>query len=213
MQPNTVSLGFDTSTPYCVVSVVSGDVILAEISEEASKNHAERLMYLIEDTLTSSKLSLNNLNSIGVGIGPGNFTGVRVSVAAARGLSLALKIPAFGVSRFEALCYGYKKNILCSVNARKEQLYLSEYTNGTFGPNTLHDIDNLPTNKCEYIIGDQAELLTKKLNIKLLQPIYSSASSIAKIAQKLPMDKTPPKPIYPHYDTFGHNKNLDKVVS
>ncbi len=72
MQPDTVSLGFDTSTSYCVVSVVSGDLILAEISEEASKNHAERLMYLIEDTLASAKLSLNNLNSI-FGVGPGNW--------------------------------------------------------------------------------------------------------------------------------------------
>jgi tRNA threonylcarbamoyladenosine biosynthesis protein TsaB len=213
LQPNTVSLGFDTSTRYCVVSVVSGDAILAEVSEEASKNHAERLMYLIEDTLTSSKLSLNDLNSIGVGIGPGNFTGIRVSVAAARGLSLALKIPAFGVSQFESLCYGFKKNILCAVSARKEQLYLREYTSGVFGPSTLHDMNNLPPSKCEYIIGDQAELLSKKLNIKLLQPRYLSASSIAKIAQQLPMDKSPPKPIYPNYDTFGHNGTLDKVLS
>jgi tRNA threonylcarbamoyladenosine biosynthesis protein TsaB len=213
LQPDTVSLGFDTSTSYCVVSVVSGDLILAEMSEEASKNHAERLMYLIEDTLASAKLSLNNLNSIGVGVGPGNFTGIRVSVAAARGLSLALKIPAFGVSRFETLCYGYKKNILCSVNARKKQLYLSEYTNGTFGPNQLHDIDNLPTNSCEYIMGDQAELLSRKLNIKLLQPLYSSASSIAKIAQNFPMEKTPPKPIYPNYDTFDRTITLAKVMS
>ncbi len=79
-------------------------------------------MYLIEDTLASAKLSLNDLNSIGVGVGPGNFTGIRVSVAAARGLSLARTSPAVGAAMCETLGYGYKKQRLCAVNARKEQL-------------------------------------------------------------------------------------------
>ena len=150
MLPNKVSLGFDTSTSKCTIAVVSGNTILAEKSEESPKKHAERLMYLIEDALKSSKHDLSHVSSIGVGIGPGNFTGVRVSVAAARGLSLALNVPAFGVTTFEALQLGHKGNILCSVRAKKDQIYLSEYQNGIFEQSIISNIDNLPKTKCNF---------------------------------------------------------------
>ena len=154
MLPNKVSLGFDTSTSKCTIAVVSGYTILAEKSEEAPKKHAERLMYLIEAALKSSKHDLSHVSSIGVGIGPGNFTGVRVSVATARGLSLALNVPAFGVTTFEALQLGHKGNILCSVRAKKDQIYLSEYQNGIFEKSIISNIDNLPKTKCYFVIGD-----------------------------------------------------------
>ncbi|MBL6854876.1 MAG: tRNA (adenosine(37)-N6)-threonylcarbamoyltransferase complex dimerization subunit type 1 TsaB [Rhodobacteraceae bacterium] len=202
MLPNKVSLGFDTSTSKCTIAVVSGNTILAEKSEEAPKKHAERLMYLIEEALKSAKHDLSHVSSIGVGIGPGNFTGVRVSVATARGLSLALNVPAFGVTTFEALQLGRKGNILCSVRAKKDQIYLSEYQNGIFEQSIISNIDNLPKTKCNFVIGDKSNLISESLHIKLLEPIHSTASSIAKIAQEFPMEKSPPKPIYPIHNEF-----------
>ena len=188
MLPNKVSLGFDTSTSKCTIAVVSGNTILAEKSEEAPKKHAERLMYLIEDALKSAKHDLSHVSSIGVGIGPGNFTGVRVSVATARGLSLALSVPAFGVTTF--------------VRAKKDKIYLSEYQNGIFEQSIISNIDNLPKTKCNFVIGDKSNLISESLHIKPLEPIHSTASSIAKIAQEFPMEKSPPKPIYPIHNEF-----------
>ena len=66
---------------------------------------AEALLPLIEDTLRTANRRLDQLDGIGVGTGPGNFTGVRISVSAARGLALALNRPAFGVTTFEALAH------------------------------------------------------------------------------------------------------------
>ena len=202
MLPNKVSLGFDTSTSKCTIAVVSGNTVLAEKSEEAPKKHAERLMYLIKAALKSSNHDLSHVSSIGVGIGPGNFTGVRVSVATARGLSLALNVPAFGVTTFEALQLGHKGNILCSVRAKKDQIYLSEYQNGIFEQSIISNIDNLPKTKCNFVIGDKSNLISESLHIKPLEPIHSTASSIAKIAQEFPMEKSPPKPIYPIHNEF-----------
>ena len=56
-------------------------------------------MPLLEDVLAEAGIGWRDLAAIGVGTGPGNFTGVRISVAAARGLALGLGIPAIGVTR------------------------------------------------------------------------------------------------------------------
>lgn len=96
-------LAFDTSGPHCAAALVQGRDVRASRFEEMSKGQAERLMPLITTTLDDDGLSLDVLDAIAVGIGPGNFTGIRIAVSAARGLALALGIPAIGVSNFEVM--------------------------------------------------------------------------------------------------------------
>ena len=67
------------------------------------RGQAERLLTMLEEMLAEAGSGWAALDGIGVVTGPGNFTGVRLAVAAARGLALALRIPAVGVSVFEAL--------------------------------------------------------------------------------------------------------------
>ena len=67
------------------------------------KGQAERLMPLISELLAEAGVVLADVTAIAVGTGPGNFTGVRIAVAAARGLALGLGVPAIGVTRLEAL--------------------------------------------------------------------------------------------------------------
>jgi tRNA threonylcarbamoyl adenosine modification protein YeaZ len=68
-----------------------------------ARGQAEHLMPMLEGFLSENGKSWSDLTRIGVGTGPGNFTGIRISVSAARGLSLGLGIPAIGVSTLEAL--------------------------------------------------------------------------------------------------------------
>ena len=68
-----------------------------------AKGQAERLMPLVDEIFVEAGKTAAELGAIGIGIGPGNFTGLRISVSAARGLALALARPAIGVSVFEAL--------------------------------------------------------------------------------------------------------------
>jgi len=96
-------MGFDTSGAWCRAALVRGDAVLAQADVSMPKGQGEALLPLLESLLTQANLRWDTLNAIGVGIGPGNFTGIRISVSAARGLALALRIPAIGVSRFEAL--------------------------------------------------------------------------------------------------------------
>ena len=104
--PEALTLGFDTSAAHCAAALLSGDVLIAARQENMAKGQAERLMPLIEDMLAEAGFRWSDLSLIGVGTGPGNFTGIRISVAAARGLSLALKIPAIGIGAAEALAFG-----------------------------------------------------------------------------------------------------------
>ena len=70
------------------------------------KGQAELLFEVIEDALKKAKIEKTRIDLIVVGIGPGNFTGIRIGLAAAKGLSLSLKVPISGVNSFQASLYG-----------------------------------------------------------------------------------------------------------
>ena len=72
-----------------------------------TRGQAERLMPMLEEVLTEGGTAWDRLDAIAVGVGPGNFTGIRIAVAAARGLAMSLEIPAIGISLFEVRSYAY----------------------------------------------------------------------------------------------------------
>lgn len=80
-----------------------GGRIVAERFEEMKRGQAERLFPALEEVLGEAGAVWQDLDAIGVGVGPGNFTGVRISVAAARGLALSLGVPAVAVTGFETV--------------------------------------------------------------------------------------------------------------
>jgi len=96
-------LAFDTATPFCSAALAEDDRILARADDELGKGHSEHLARQLPALLAQAGKNFADLNRIGVNIGPGSFTGVRVGAAAARALALALGIPAVGISAFAAL--------------------------------------------------------------------------------------------------------------
>lgn len=98
----TALLALDTSGPYCAASLMLGGQVVASVRDDMQRGQAEHVMPMLENLLHAEGVVWAELDAIGVGIGPGNFTGIRISVAAARGLALGLGVPAIGVSLFEA---------------------------------------------------------------------------------------------------------------
>ncbi len=117
-------LAFDTSAAHCAAALLRGSEIVITRAEAMSRGQAERLMPLLEEVLSEAGLGWKDLNAIGVGIGPGNFTGIRISVSAARGLALGLKIPAVGVSGFDALAEIMPDGHLPAISAPRDQVYV-----------------------------------------------------------------------------------------
>ena len=99
----TTLLAFDTSGPHCAAALVMNSQIIGERYEDMARGQAERLFPLCDDLMASQDVVWADLDAIAVGTGPGNFTGIRIGVSAARGLSLSLGVPAIGVTGFEAL--------------------------------------------------------------------------------------------------------------
>lgn len=126
-----LTLGFDTSGAYVTAALLRGDRLIAQAHEDMARGQVERLMPLIESVLAQQDQTWADLDVIGVGVGPGNFTGVRIAVSAARGLALGLGADVRGVSGFEALYCGHPGPALCCVPAPRGQFYIQPLGFGT----------------------------------------------------------------------------------
>ena len=124
---------FDTSDKHIAAALYRGRENIKTTVESMSKGQAERLIPLLNEILDEAFLSWEDIHRIGVCTGPGNFTGIRISVSAARGLAFGLNIPAIGISSFEATLYGSGENDLAILPANKGFYYVgSNPKNATF---------------------------------------------------------------------------------
>ncbi len=120
---------FDTSCGACSVAVWSGDRAIAERYEAMPRGQAERLLPMIEEALAEAGMAWGRLDAVGVTRGPGAFTGIRIGLAAARGLALARSIPAIGISTFEALAIRAPAGCMVAIDTKRNDLYCQ-----LFGP-------------------------------------------------------------------------------
>lgn len=125
-------LAFDTSAAQCAAALLLQGPLntcrVVQRLEPMEKGQAERLVPMLEEVLAEAGLGWQDLKAIAVGTGPGNFTGVRISVAAARGLALGLGIPAVGVTRLEALAFGLPRPVRVIEDARRGDVYIQDFT-------------------------------------------------------------------------------------
>jgi tRNA threonylcarbamoyl adenosine modification protein YeaZ len=194
LPPEPVILAFDTSAAHCAAAVVSGSRILAQRVELMDKGQAERLMPLLAEVLAEAQVGYAGLSAIGVGTGPGNFTGVRISVAAARGLALGLGIPAIGVTGFEALAAGLPDDVVTLLDARRGALWAT----GTGIDPQLMDPHILPDRiRGRPLAGHRAAELAPQTGGTVVEQPLPTAVAIARIAaQRLGTPQPRPAPLY-----------------
>ena len=127
-------LGIDTSNRFCNLAVIEDREILIEYSiNGAFKKHSSILIPAIQEMFANINLKLNNIDGIAVTIGPGSFTGLRIGLSTAKGLSYAASVPLTGIFTLDAMVYHLAKipNILCPVlDARKGEVYFAMYHGG-----------------------------------------------------------------------------------
>src|SRR5690349_14607946 len=124
-------LAIDTALEACAAAVldtVRGEIVSRE-SKAMARGHAEALMPLVKRVMERSGYSFSDLNRIAVTVGPGSFTGLRVGIAAARGLALASGKPAVGLSTLAVFAAPLVAEddtspVVALVDARHEHVYM-----------------------------------------------------------------------------------------
>jgi len=123
-------LGIDTATKTASIGLIDGDRMIGEYNLQVERVHSKRLMPMIDEVLRESGHSVRSLQAVVVSAGPGSFTGLRIGMAAAKGLAYALSVPLLGVSTLAALSLNCvpNPNLLCPVlDARMSEYYTALY--------------------------------------------------------------------------------------
>lgn len=124
-------MGLDTALQRCSVAILRDGVVLAERSVGMERGHAEHLAPMAKTVLDEAGVSVTDLDRVGVVVGPGGFTGVRVALSFARGLVIGTDVPAVGVTSLAALAGNVaaaEGAVIASViDARRGQVYAALY--------------------------------------------------------------------------------------
>src|SRR4051812_48923104 len=97
------ALSIDASSRRATVVLLEAETVVAREHNDDSQNHAERLIDLIDRAMSAAGWTKTQIDLVASGLGPGSFTGIRVGLATAKGIALALDRPIVGVGSLEAM--------------------------------------------------------------------------------------------------------------
>lgn len=124
-------LAIDTATEACSVALLYDDQVDA-LFEVCPREHTQRILPMVQTVLAHHHLTLQQLDALAFGRGPGSFTGVRIGIGVAQGLSLGAALPMVGVSTLAAMaervwCETGVTQVLTAIDARMGEVYWAEY--------------------------------------------------------------------------------------
>lgn len=125
-------LAIDTALEACSIVLMDGDAIVAREHEAMARGHAEALMPMIARLRETALLDFATLDRIAVTVGPGSFTGLRVGIAAARGIALATGKPVVGITTLAAfaaplIAADTSTPVVAAIDARHGHVYLQAF--------------------------------------------------------------------------------------
>ncbi len=192
-------LAIDTSAVCASVAVTENGKVLSESSVNTGLTHSRTLLPMIDSTLKNAEIQLSEIDLFACSVGPGSFTGVRIGVAAVKGLCDGTDKKAMPVSTLEALAYNLSDRDCIAVpvmDARCQQVYCAVFLNdgGTvtrLTEDSALKIDDLGERLKDYdgeiiFVGDGAEICHRALGYKKAgaAAVYQKGSSVAFAAEK-----------------------------
>lgn len=213
-------LGIDSSAKSASASVTENGKIISSFYINTGLTHSQTLMPMIDSVLKCAEVKLDDIGLIAVNKGPGSFTGVRIGVAAAKGLADVRDIPCAGISTLESMAYNLINNdciAVCVMDARCNQVYTALFDISDKCINRLTEdeaisIDELGKKlknykKSKIFVGDGAEICYNKLinddkdlSIASDNIRYQNAVGVCHAAEKLSgEDYIPASALVPEY--------------
>jgi len=194
-------LVIDTALGLCTAAVFQDGLALGVRSEPMARGHSERLAGFARDAMAVAGGGFETLDRIGVTVGPGSFTGLRVGLAFAQGLGAALDRPVVGVSTLQALAWSAQGEVggpvAAVIDARRGEVYLQLFRNG--GPAGEPEALGLDEARTRLdgaswtLVGSGAPLLMPGMASVLADP---DPAALAALTIRLDPAKHPPRPLY-----------------
>lgn len=201
-------LGIDSSAKSASAAIVENGKVLSSFFINTGLTHSQTLMPMIDNVLKCADINLNAIDLIAVNKGPGSFTGIRIGVAAAKGLADTASIKCYGVSTLESMAYNLLpfNCIACSVmDARCSQVYYSLFAikDGVVTRLTEDSADSIEKlgeilknyNQHKVFVGDGADLCYRTLkdsleNISVASETYKYQNAVGVCMTALNADES-----------------------
>lgn len=210
-----IILAFDSALEGSSAAVTDDQTVLAAQSDDRSRGQAETLIPLIEQVLADAAVRYEQLDAIAVTVGPGTFTGLRIALAAARGIGLAAQKPVIGLTTLEGLAAAIPPNLagqrtrIAAIDARRDEIYLQSF-DARMQPLSMPMLCPLTVSSKQLpqgpfiVTGSAASLLSSQIpmadanRITLHDNIRIDAAHLARLAATKPLPKQGqmPAPLY-----------------
>ena len=202
-------LVIDTALGACTAAVFEDGRPLAVRFEPMTKGHQERLGGLVRDAMAEASGGFDSLDRIGVTVGPGSFTGLRVGLAFAQGLGAALDRPVVGVSALDALAASLDEvagPVAALIDARRGQVYARMFSDGIpLGPDEAFSLEDAAARIAQLgpdvrLVGNGAAVLIAAFPpLKFAQlddRVAPSPEALARLVAAANPATHPPRPLY-----------------
>jgi tRNA threonylcarbamoyl adenosine modification protein YeaZ len=198
-QKTNMILAMDTATPAVTAGVVrlEGVAVLAERVTVDARAHAEQLTPNVLAALADAGLTVNDLDAVVVGCGPGPFTGLRVGMATAAAYGHALGVPVYGVCSLDAIGIesgATTSEILVVTDARRREVYWARYRDGVRvdGPAVNAPAD-VPAD-AHAVAGSPEHAAL--FDLPRVSPVYPTASGLVRAVADWTAEPAPLVPLY-----------------
>lgn len=206
-------LAIDTALEACSAAIFDAaqGSIVASDTQIMTRGHAEALMPLIASVIDKSGVDFPELDRIVVTVGPGSFTGLRVGIAAARGIALAAKKPVVGVTTLAALAASYiaadpSAPVAATIDGRHQHVYFQLFGAGgntLLAPRIipLQDAVDAAVGASARLVGSGARMMADAWPDLAIRPLIDERRApdigwVARIGADAIADRSPPKPLY-----------------
>jgi tRNA threonylcarbamoyladenosine biosynthesis protein TsaB len=197
------TLVIDTALGACTAAACQADRVLSSRSQSMARGHAEHVAGFVRDVMSESGLDFDSLDRIGVSVGPGSFTGLRVGIAFALGLGQALGRPVVGLQTLQSLAWSVEGSgsgpVAAVIDARRGQVYFQAFLDGRpLDEPRAEDIEAAARSlfgigRDWRWVGDGAHLIEADAKPIVTDP---SASALSMLTQALDPAHHPARPLY-----------------
>lgn len=191
-------LAVDTASDILSVALMEGQEVLGYRESSTPQAQGEQLFILTQELFDELHLSPSSLTGVGVCVGPGSFTGVRIGLAAAKGLGLALNIPVMGATSFEVFAEGLEKPATVILDTKKNSFWVQSFDadGQAVSPVSLLSAEEIQRHSFSFVVGSGATRVAELTGCSVVSKKYPSSVAVGRIVAGRLDNPLPPVALY-----------------